>query len=69
MSPVGVNSLIVEDGINGFLAQSTEEWKEKLIRLLDNKDLRINLGKNGKRTIEERFSVNSNKEKYLNLFK
>jgi glycosyltransferase involved in cell wall biosynthesis len=69
MSPVGVNSLIVEDGINGFLAQSTEEWKEKLIRLLENKDLRINLGKNGKRTIEERFSVNANKEKYLNLFK
>ena len=68
MSPIGVNSIIVEDGINGFLAQSAEEWKEKLKLLLENKELRINLGEKGRQTIEERFSVNANKEKYLNLF-
>jgi glycosyltransferase involved in cell wall biosynthesis len=68
MSPVGVNTSIVHDGVNGFLAGSPEEWKEKLSLLLENKDLRVRLGKAGKQTIEERFSVNAMKSAYLNLF-
>lgn len=68
LSPVGVNTSIVQDGTNGFLAGSPEEWKEKLILLLENKDLRIRLAKAGKQTIEERYSVNANRAKYLELF-
>jgi glycosyltransferase involved in cell wall biosynthesis len=68
MSPVGVNTSIVQDGVNGFLAGSPEEWKEKLILLLEDKDLRVQLGKAGKKTIEERYSVKANSEKYLKLF-
>lgn len=69
MSPVGVNTSIVQDGVNGFLAGSPEEWKEKLSLLLENKELRVRLGKAGKQTIEERFSVNALKSAYLNLFR
>lgn len=68
LSPVGVNTSIVQDGINGFLAGSRQEWKEKLILLLENNDLRIRLAKAGKQTIEERYSVNANRAKYLELF-
>lgn len=68
LSPVGVNTSIVQDGINGFLASSPQEWKEKLILLLENKDLRISLAHAGKQTIEERYSVNANRTKYLQLF-
>lgn len=68
MSPVGVNRSIVQDGVNGFLAGSPEEWKEKLILLLENKELRLKLGKAGKKTIEESYSVKANREKYLKLF-
>lgn len=68
LSPVGVNTSIVQNGINGFLGGSPQEWKEKLILLLENKDLRIRLAKAGKRTIEERYSVNANRTKYLELF-
>ncbi len=68
MSPVGVNTTIVQDGINGFLASSLEEWKEKLILLLKDKELRKNLGKAGRKTVEERYSVKANQEKYLGLF-
>ena len=69
MSPVGVNTSIIHDGVNGFLAGSPEEWKEKLSLLLENKEMRVRLGKAGKQTIEERFSVNALKSAYLNLFR
>lgn len=68
MSPVGVNSSIIRDGDNGFLAETPEEWEEKLKLLLKNVVLRENLGIAGKETVEMRFSVNANKERYLQLF-
>ena len=68
MSPVGVNTSIVQDGVNGFLAGSQQEWKDKLILLIEDKELRVKLGKAGKQTIEERFSVTANQEKYLKVF-
>jgi glycosyltransferase involved in cell wall biosynthesis len=67
MSPVGVNTTIVQDGINGFIASSLEEWKEKLILLLTDKELRNILGKAGRKTVEERYSVKANQQNYLNL--
>jgi len=39
-SPVGMNKKIVEDGMNGFLASSEEEWIEKISLLIDDADLR-----------------------------
>lgn len=68
ISPVGVNTSIVQDGENGFLADSPEEWREKLILLLTDNALRKSLGKIGRQTIEKRYSLNANKDKYLQLF-
>lgn len=68
MSPVGVNCEIIEDGVNGFLASGVEEWVEKISRLIDDPALRSQLGKAARRTVEERYSVNSQKEVYLNAF-
>ena len=68
LAPIGVNKTIIEDSKNGFLAANPEEWKEKLTLLLENEVLRMRLGKEGKRTIDERFSVVANQEKYLKLF-
>jgi len=41
---------IIEDGINGFLVEKNkpEQITSKLIQLIDNPDLRIDMGKNGK---------------------
>ena len=69
MSPVGVNVDIVEDGINGFLAESSEEWKFILDLLLQNPARRIEIGRAGKLTIEQRYSVLANQAKYKALFK
>ena len=68
MSPVGVNSEIIEDGKNGFLASTEEEWIEKITRLIASKELRKKLGKAGRKTVLERYSVEANKQKYLDLF-
>jgi len=68
-SPVGVNTEIIQDGINGFLASSDEEWVEKLTLLIENPELRQKLGKAGRLTVIERYSVEANKHKYLRLFK
>jgi len=54
---VGVNREIVEDGVNGFLASTEDEWVDKLGRLLADSDLRRRFGEAGRRTIEERYSL------------
>jgi glycosyltransferase involved in cell wall biosynthesis len=69
MSPVGVNTSIIEHGKNGFLATSPAEWEEKLELLLSNPTLREELGKKGQQTILDRYSVEANKIHYDQLFK
>ena len=56
-SPVGVNCEIVEHGLNGFLAQTEEEWIKALSTLRDSPDLRARLGAAGRRKIEEHYCV------------
>ncbi len=69
MSPVGVNSEIIQDGVNGFLASTEDEWIEKLSILIENKELRKKLGKAGRKTVVEKYSVEANKNKYLSVIK
>ena len=56
-SSVGVNSDIVQDGVNGFLANNDHEWFEKLSLLIENKDLRIKIGRKGRGFVENRYSL------------
>lgn len=69
VSPVGVNSLIVDDGINGFTCNDSDEWEQRLRILLTDKELRKKFGLNGKRKIETVYSVNATKNLFLDLFK
>ena len=56
-SAVGVNREIIQDGENGFLASTPEEWRCKLMRLIDDPELRRRFAQAGRRTIEERYSL------------
>jgi len=69
MSPVGVNNEIIHDGENGFLANSAEEWFDKLCLLIEDADLRKRLGEAGHKTVEDHYSFNAWKEKYADLFR
>jgi glycosyltransferase involved in cell wall biosynthesis len=69
MSNVGVNPEIIRDGVNGFLASSEEEWVEKISLLIDSEELRRKIGKAGRQTVVERYSVIGQRGKYLGLFR
>jgi glycosyltransferase involved in cell wall biosynthesis len=68
VSPVGVNAEIVNDGINGFLCKTEDDWKKRLEELLLNSSLRANLGLAAKKKIEEKYSVQSTTGMFLDLF-
>jgi glycosyltransferase involved in cell wall biosynthesis len=65
---VGVNREIVQDGVNGFLASTPGEWLEKFERLLTEADLRAQFGEAGRRTIEERYSLQVTAPKLVATF-
>jgi len=56
-SPVGVNAEVVRDGVCGYLANSPDEWYERLCALLTDPDLRQRLGEAGRARAEARYSV------------
>ncbi len=66
-SPVGMNTEIVKEGSNGFLASTVEEWCDKLSRLIESEDLRKTMGQAGRKTIEQRYSLKVNGPKFLEV--
>ncbi|MEZ4601552.1 MAG: glycosyltransferase family 4 protein [Syntrophotaleaceae bacterium] len=68
-SPVGVNAEIVTDGREGFWARRPEEWVERLVRLLKDRDLRQTMGNLGRETIVRRFSLQANADRLIELLR
>jgi glycosyltransferase involved in cell wall biosynthesis len=68
MSAVGVNPEIILHGHNGFLARSDDDWVTFLSRLIEQPNLRHDLGACGQHTVEQRYSVQSNTRNFLSLF-
>ncbi len=68
MSPVGVNSEIIQDGINGYLPDNDDKWVEVLSALIDDEALRERIGKAGRQTVIDKYSVEALKQKYLDNF-
>jgi glycosyltransferase involved in cell wall biosynthesis len=66
-SPVGVNTEIVQDGVNGFLASDDDEWFERVSELIESAQLRTEIGRAARRTVVEHYSVASQREHYLAL--
>jgi glycosyltransferase involved in cell wall biosynthesis len=56
-SPVGANRQIVEDGVNGFLASTEDEWVCALTRIAQDPAGSLRMGGEGRRLVEEKYSV------------
>ena len=56
-SNVGANLEIVQDGVTGFLVDTSEDWYQALAKLLNNRDLRLQMGADGRRRVEDRYCL------------
>jgi glycosyltransferase involved in cell wall biosynthesis len=68
-SPVGVNSKIVHDGVHGFLATTHANWVTALIKLIDNPELRKQMGYAGRRKVENEYSLQMTVGRLADLLK
>lgn len=66
-SPIGVNSHILAGNEVGFAATSTEEWLEALERLIDNRELRIQMGEKGREKAVKYFSIEANSHRLMSV--
>lgn len=62
-SPVGVNSEIIQDGNNGFLAINNEDWIDKIRILSNNQELRKKFSIRGRKLVEEQYTIQVNGQK------
>jgi hypothetical protein len=56
-SPVGMNRQVVRHGVNGFLAETADDWKAALRTLADDPELRRRMGEAGRRIVAEEFTL------------
>ena len=61
---------VIQDGKNGFIASSLDEWKEKLFRLISSEQLRNQIGCRARdKVLQEYITSNSNKTEFYNHLK
>jgi glycosyltransferase involved in cell wall biosynthesis len=68
VSPVGVNSRIVDHGLNGFICDTPEEWETSIETLLKNRETLGEMSKQTRKKIIDYYSVKSNSDNFIGLF-
>ncbi|GAB4403539.1 MAG: hypothetical protein Fur0028_16330 [Bacteroidales bacterium] len=68
---IGANYRIINHGENGFLVEKNDiqKWVEYILQIINDINFARKLGKNARKTVLEKFSVDANKEIYLNVLK
>ncbi|MFM2358281.1 MAG: hypothetical protein RLY16_274 [Bacteroidota bacterium] len=67
-SRVGVNKQIIQEGVNGYLCNTEEEWYNAIETLLNDVELRKKMGDAGRKKIIQHYSLLSNKQNFLQIF-
>jgi glycosyltransferase involved in cell wall biosynthesis len=68
-SPVGALTDIVTDGDVGFLAATADDWDAALDRLINDRDLRLALGANARRRVENSWSFAAHESTFENALR
>ena len=58
----------IGDGVNGFLISSIEETAKRIVQLVDDKELRDEMGHKARETVRKNFLLTRYLEQYLDLF-
>ncbi len=64
-SPVGMNLDIIASGKNGLFAEAHPDWVKALTRLIEKPELRERLGAQGRKTVLERYELESNAKRFV----
>ncbi|MDA3778777.1 MAG: glycosyltransferase family 4 protein [Bacteroidales bacterium] len=68
-SPIGINNQLIMQGKNGFGAKSTEDWIVSLETLINNEDLRKEMGMNGRKQLEENYDLKNASDHLAEIIK
>ena len=58
----------INDGVNGFLVSSIEAAAERIVQLVENKELQEQMGQKAKETVKQQFLLTRYLEQYVDLF-
>lgn len=66
-NPVGVQAQLVRHGVNGFLVNSPDDWRDAAQKLARDADLRRRMGAAGRRRVEADYDVAHGAAKWQDL--
>ena len=64
---IGANYRIIENGKTGYLVKTKDEWIERLLLLMNDPELRKNIGNAARQNVEEYYSIHANAPIYLSI--
>lgn len=66
----GGTSEIIENGNNGYIIPQKDYvcLSDRILYLLDNRNIRLNMGNCGKRIVEQKFALRNATKRYIDLF-
>jgi trehalose synthase len=65
---VGGIKLQIEDGVNGYLVSSVEEAAARIVDVVKNPDMSMEMGRKARETVRQKFLLSRLLEQYLDLF-
>ena len=65
---MGSNAEIIQDGVNGFLVETEDEWRDRLRLLIQDAALRKRMGAAARATVVERFSTHVQMPRVVSIF-
>lgn len=68
-SPIGMNAEVIRHGISGYLAETEEEWIMRISSLVNDYNLRKDLGTAGKNLVDSKYSYKATTETLILILK
>lgn len=68
-SPVGINRVLVADGVEGFWAEDTEGWTDRFCRLIVDADLRRRMGAAGRCKVEKEYALSGSAARLIGILR
>ncbi|MCW2992474.1 MAG: hypothetical protein JWM73_3068 [Solirubrobacterales bacterium] len=67
-TPLGTNPQVVDHGETGFLAETLDDWRALLGRLIDEPELRRDMGRRAAEEAQRHYTLQANADKIVSAF-